>query len=192
MVNIEDFLEEYRLSFEEVLSCQRECGLRFILGELNTYLKPLYVNQPSVALQQAAYILATIYHETGKKMRPVREIRQNKTDTERRKRIRRLQDRYWYSGFYGRGYIQITWEDNYRKFGIDDDPERAMEPETAFRIAYVGMKTGMFTGLGLNDYIHSNKKDYYGARKIVNGLDKAKHIANIAHRFEKILVSCQD
>lgn len=46
-----------------------------------------------------------------------------------------------YNGFPGAGLIQLTWEDNYRKYmeatGVDviKDPERLKQPEDAFRSA---------------------------------------------------------
>jgi putative chitinase len=63
-----------------------------------------------------AYILATVKHETAGTYRSdSKEVRQGKTDTERRRKVRALQDRYWYSGYYGRSYPHLTWHDNYKK-----------------------------------------------------------------------------
>ena len=51
------------------------------------------------------------------------------------------------------------------------------------------MKEGWYTSKKLSDYINDNKKDYVGARRIVNGTDKAKEIADIAVVMERALRS---
>ncbi len=78
---------------------------------------------------------------------------------------------------------------NFRKFGIEDDPEDALDPQTAFNILTVGMFQGSFTGKKLKDYIDGNKEDYRSARKIINRLDKATLIESYAKDFEKILTA---
>lgn len=110
--------------------------------------------------------------------------------------------------YYGRGYVQITWEYNYRywarRLGIDliGNPDLAAKPEVAVKILIGGMKDGTFTGMSpngtylpgaakkLSDYINSSKTDYVGARNIVNGQDKARAIASDAKRYEKALSGC--
>ena len=49
------------------------------------------------------------------------------------------------------------------------------------------MKAGKFTGRDLSDYFTSTKSDYYNARKIINGLDKAVIIADIAKEIHYII-----
>ena len=83
--------------------------------------------------------------------------------------------------YYGRGFVQLTYLDNYRKmeiklreggFGDVDlvgDPDRALEPQIAAFALVVGMRDGMFTGRTLSTYIRSETDfDYIGARSIVN------------------------
>lgn len=60
--------------------------------------------------RKLAYILATAWHES--KLRPIKEIRCSSGQT-----CYELQNRYWSSGYYGRGFVQLTWKDNYEKFG---------------------------------------------------------------------------
>lgn len=141
------------------------------------------------SLPQVAYFLATIRHETGavrngvlQTYQPIREVR-GRPGT----RIRRIQDKYWGTGFYGRGYCQITHRANYAKFGIAETPEKALEPDTAYMIAARGMREGLFTGKKLSHYINDQEVDYHDARRIVNGLDKAELIAGYAQKFERIL-----
>lgn len=171
-------------------------------------------------LHQMSYVLATIYHETGVTMAPVKEILQISTNTSRRKAMKKRQARYL--PYYGRGYVQITWEANYQKMGkrlvkshweYDDvggvdflvtEPDMALQPDIAWDIISVGMREGLFTGKKLEDYIKnqpcfsvgkefkeiSGRCDYKGARRIVNGTDKAAKIAGYARKFEDILNSC--
>ena len=69
------------------------------------------------------------------------------------------------------------------------DPENAGDPAIAYAIMSYGMRTGMFTGRKLADYINPPKKDYVNARRIINGLDRAKTIGGCALDFEKILTA---
>jgi len=137
-------------------------------------------------IPQVSYAFATIAHETAWTFEPIKEYR-NKPGTKGRAN----QDRYWLSGFYGRGYVQLTWERNYKLFGIDKNPDKALEPDTAFEIMTVGMFEGVFTGKKITDYINTKKTDYAEARRVINGRDKALHIAKIALDFEDVLRDSQ-
>lgn len=163
-----------------------------------------------------AYILATAYHETGGKMVPVSELGLGKfyaygkwhSDS-------RGKDYCFTSGsrkeiyfkkdnpnlYYGRGIVQLTWLDNYKRMTeelrkrnlIKSDVDLVKEPELAndldisTNIIILGMVNGFFTGKKLEDYINNKKKDYIGARRVVNGKDRAEHIASICNKFEKAL-----
>ena len=133
---------------------------------------------------QAAYVLATAFWETNRTMKPVREAYWLSEEWRRRNL------RYW--PYYGRGYVQLTWRDNYKragaKFGVDlaGNPDKALEPEIAAKTLVVGSKEGWFTGKKLSDYING-KTDWIGARRIINGTDKAKEIAAIAADYDKAL-----
>ena len=100
--------------------------------------------------------------------------------------------------YYGRGFVQITWFDNYERFtkilnklgyNVDlvNNPDLALKPEIAALILIIGMKDGKFTGRDLSDYFTPTKSDYYNARKIINGLDKAVIIADIAKEIHYII-----
>ncbi len=89
--------------------------------------------------------------------------------------------------FRGRGLVQITGRTNYERFGIQDNPDLALDPTMAVEIIFAGMNRGIFTGKKLSHYINSTEVDYYNARRIVNGLDKAELIAGYAERFESII-----
>lgn len=131
---------------------------------------------------QLAYVLATAVGES--QMKPIKEIRARSGTS-----LRRLQDRYWGSGFYGRGYVQLTWDYNYKKFSsalgvnLTRNPNLALDPRYAAQIIVMGMKKGMFTGVGLSRFISGSKQDFKNARKIVNGLDKASTFAGYATKI---------
>lgn len=128
--------------------------------------------------RHVAYLLATTYHETGRTMLPIEE---------------RGSDAYLkskpYYPYIGRGYVQITWDTNYKKFskilGVDiyNNPLLALDPDLAAKIACKGMKDGLFTGKKLSDYFNDSKTDPINARKIINGLDRAEQIAGFYKKF---------
>jgi putative chitinase len=111
-----------------------------------------------------AYVLATVRWETGQTFQPVKEKRASK---DKNPRLWKIQNRYWSSGFFGRGYVQITWEKNYQKAGerlagtaftlasgdltveadtLVNQPELVLQPPIAYAIAARGMREGWFTG----------------------------------------------
>lgn len=99
----------------------------------------------------------------------------------------------WYAPYYGRGFVQITHKENYQKYskilGRDfvKDMEAVKEPTVAAFICVHGMKNGIFTGLKLSDYINGSKKDFVGARKIVNPDEPGAATAAYAEQWEKNL-----
>jgi putative chitinase len=130
-------------------------------------------------LRHQAYIIATAWHES--KLRPIVEKR-----ARRGTELRRLQDRYWYSGYYGRGFVQITWQANYRRFakllGVDliNYPDLSLHKEVAAKILVLGMRDGLFTGLKLSSFFYDRSYHWVSARAIVNSNDKAARIAGTA------------
>ncbi len=99
--------------------------------------------------------------------------------------------RYW--PWVGRGFVQLTWENNYKRaakelrVALDKDPTIALNPIVAAQVAVVGMKEGWFTGKKLSDYITIKRSDFRNARRIINGLDKASEIAAYAHQYDDAL-----
>lgn len=93
-----------------------------------------------------AYMLATTYHETDKKFKAIEEYGKGKG------RKYGATDPQTGKSYYGRGYVQLTWDYNYKKMGdlLDIDlyhkPELALQDEYATPILFVGMNRGMFTG----------------------------------------------
>ena len=80
----------------------------------------------------------------------------------------------------------MTWKVNAMKFGAKK-PGDLMTWPIALQAAFQGMVKGMFTGKKLSDYIFDGKCDYVGARRIINGQDKAKLIAGYARAFQYAL-----
>lgn len=130
---------------------------------------------------QKAYVLATTEWETARTFRPVKEAYW-RTENWRRENLR-------YFPYYGRGYVQLTWRTNYVKYGqilgIDlvANPDMALNPNVALFILCHGMARGMFTGHRLDRYLNGSKTDYYNARRVVNGLDKAREIEALAQKY---------
>lgn len=109
--------------------------------------------------------------------------------------------------YYGRGFVQITWQDNYRAMdealqlsgSLHLNPDRALETDIAYQIMSYGMVNGSFRGSNkrhvqgkglvgghaLGDYLGA-KDDYVGARNIINGGgDHGSDIAEYARLFER-------
>lgn len=152
---------------------------------------------------QCAYVLATAHHETAGTMKPVREAlassdakaKELLTKAWKAGKMRWVTRDYWSGGFFGRGYVQLTHKENYQKagdkLGIDLvwNPSKALEPNIAAEILVQGMRDGWFTGKKLADYITLTKSDYAGARRIVNGTDRADLIAGYAKTFNALLMA---
>jgi putative chitinase len=138
-------------------------------------------------IRHVSYILATIKHETADTFLPIEEYGKGKGRTYGKK------DPATGQAYYGRGYVQLTWKRNYqllgKEFGVDlvNKPSLALKPEIAWSITTHGMSEGVFTGKKLSDYISGAKCDYVSARKIINGTDRARLIADYAEDFERIL-----
>lgn len=135
--------------------------------------------------RKLAYMLATAWHESL--FKPISEIRAKEGTG-----LRKIQDRYWNTGFYGRGYVQLTFESNYRKFseliGADlvENPDLVLIPDNAAKILVIGMQTGAFTGVSLGTYF-GKETDWLNARRIVNGTDQKERIAEAAKKIHALL-----
>jgi predicted chitinase len=85
--------------------------------------------------------------------------------------------------------VQVTGRRNYEdwenRLGIDllSNPEQATIPSVAAKILVQGMRDGRFTTLSLNQFIVGDDRDFEGGRAIVNGRDRALHIARIADQY---------
>lgn len=141
-------------------------------------------------LDHAAHVLAEVHHETGGSMQPIKETvmpyhsDKNPSDATVIARLDRafasgqltwVKKPYWRNGWFGRGMIQLTFKENYRKLspivGVDlvKNPRMALVPSVSAKIAAEGCRQGLFTGKKLSDFNTPSGFDHYGARAIVNG-----------------------
>ncbi|MCY1241425.1 hypothetical protein D9M72_543230 [compost metagenome] len=77
--------------------------------------------------------------------------------------------------FYGRGFLQLTFEDNYqktgRRLGIDlvKAPDKALDPQVAGEVLVRAMLGGWYgSRKPLSFYINGKKIDWINARNNVN------------------------
>lgn len=130
---------------------------------------------------QVSYVLATVQWETAQTFRPVREAF--------------WLDEAWrqanlsYFPYYGRGYVQLTWRNNYHTYSdllkrdLVNNPDLALDPPSALFVLIHGFKTGTFTGRKITDYINAQQTDFINARRCINATDRAQEIAAIAQTF---------
>jgi hypothetical protein len=164
------------------------------VGNINIILRYWQTNFPNNIHTQLAYILATVRAEVGKKMEPVRETFAS-SDEEARIRLR---DKPYARpvpphghAYYGRGYVQLTWFENYKvqenKINVPlvEFPDLALVPENAIQILVNGMMAGDFNekSHGLSYYVNKQKTDFVQARQTVNLFNRADEIAGYARTF---------
>ena len=136
---------------------------------------------PGWDIRWLAYSLATTIHETASTMQPIEEYGKGKGMKYG------VPDPVTGETYYGRGFVQLTWKDNYEKMTPIVDPlfpsqpidlaknaSQALIPEFAAAIMYEGMERGMFRSddsgkQTYERYFDSNTDDPYGAREIING-----------------------
>ena len=217
-INVEEFLRIY-----EAEHVSFEAGTRPLDDESKNHLRVLLMGiiaayerykKGGCNIPYIAYMLATARHETAKYYSNMRKTIYFQPVTEsgafsyfnrydpvladtllRRQTAVRNGNTVEGDGytFRGRGYVQLTWKDNYRKvgdqYGIDlvSNPDRALEPEIAAFVTVYGMENGIFTGRKLSDYLNEDNEDYFNARRIINGTDQAERISGYALKFKSIL-----
>lgn len=185
-INNRQFFDEIRTSlFGGRMTQTQVSGINCLLDD------PLAVGMTA---PQIAYVLATVHHEVDKTFLPIEEYGRGKG--------KKYGSKIKYSGqryeapdklYYGRGLVQLTWYENYEKFGrilnlpLLQHPELLLQQDVSTKVTLIGMKRGLFTGVGLNNYINASKIDFKNARRIINVLDKADLIASYAEKYLKAL-----
>jgi hypothetical protein len=130
-----------------------------------------------------ANILAQVWHESAHTMQSIEEYGRGKG------RSYGAIDLATGFAYYGRGPIQLTWADNYKKMsaaaGVDlyRHPDQMLNLKIGYRVTVAGMLSGAFTGKKLSDYFNATTDNPIGARHIVNGSDRAELIAGYHKKF---------
>jgi predicted chitinase len=152
---------------------------------------------------QIAYIIATVGEESALGVKPIESSGHPYGSQQDINYFSLTSGGYIYRG---RGYIQITHDYNYTKFGqklglgnqLLYDPGLAKDPLIAAKIAVLGMRDDLIltpngSSQGLGFYINSatNHFDYRNARSIVQGgnftIESADKIENMARKYYQIL-----
>ncbi|WP_193222203.1 SH3 domain-containing protein [Alkalilimnicola sp. S0819] len=179
-VDRQRFLGHVRASFGSLRKSQVD-GINYLLSNIEKDTRPA-IKDKTVWMRQIAYLFSTVKHEVANTYQPITEY--SKTTCVR------------YQGgctYKGRGYVQLTHRSNYAKMspivGVDlvAYPKLALRPDIAYTVMSHGMYHGMFTGRRLGDYIKRGTTDYYNARRVVNGLDRASLLSGYARSFQTAL-----
>ena len=174
------FFEVMRAEFGALSQSQVD-GTEFLLD---------HGEERGTSLKQLAYILSTSWHETAATMQPIAEYGKGEGHD-----YGEPLPEYDNQCAYGRGYVQLTWAENYEKADKEcaldgsllDNFELALDGPIAAKIIFEGMSAGWFTGKKLDDYINPSLTDYYNARRIVNGTDKADLLRGYAETYQEAL-----
>lgn len=173
MINLDIFFRSVRKSvFHGSLTKGQVDGMERIVN----YWQTQWNKMP---LDEFSYLMATIAHETAYRMQPVKEM-----GGEAYLRSKR------YYPYFGVGLIQATWKRNWDRLGIKS-VEDGLQWPSALHAAFYGMAAGIYTGKKLADYIGHGQRDYVNARRIINGVDRAQDIANVANSFRAALIAAQ-
>jgi putative chitinase len=159
-------------------------------------------------ISYAAYALATAYRETASTMQPIKEYGgptyfTRMYDVAGARTALCIANGNTCAGdgprYCGRGYVQLTWKNNYAKAGkacgvdLVANPDKAMDPVIAAKIMRSGMVEGWFSGRKLADYLpaigEAAPAAFANARRIINGSDHADEIAGHAIEFQRALAA---
>ena len=141
-------------------------------------------------LRWLAYMFATTFHETARTMWPISEYGKGAGHDYGEK------DPETGQTYYGRGFVQLTWRDNYAratdKLGlignrdIEWHADMALDLEIASNVMFRGMAEGWFTGKRLDQYFSETADDPVNARAIINN-DVSKMGKTIAGYHQNFL-----
>ncbi|MGO4171540.1 peptidoglycan-binding protein [Bosea sp. TAF32] len=140
-----------------------------------------------------AYGLATARREVGAGMVPVREGF-SKNDAAARAYVAKHYPNKGYSKpagpwghvYYGRGYGQLTWFDNYDAEGVAADPDRALDPKFAAELLFKALLDGRWNGQGKGIAFYlptGGPDDLKNARRTVNITDHWQEVADFYRQF---------
>jgi putative chitinase len=196
MIDRDTFFNGVRASlFGGSLSQSQVDGMNYLLNIWEAYFEQ---PNPRDGNKWLSYCMATVFHETAQKMQPIEEYGKG--------------EGYAYGQpcgpynqvYYGRGHVQLTWEDNYKKgqdqlkknYGLDvqiwPKPELMLDDRPSALVLYDGMTIGWFTGVGLPKYFNATVEDPVNARRVVNGTDQASKIAGYYQKFKAAIVTAPE
>ena len=201
MISIDraEFFDGVRPIFGNKLSADQVAGMDAILDEWD--------RRKLMDLRWLADMLGTAKIETAHMMQPIKEyggpayftkmydITGARPDLARKMGNVRPGDGVKYCG---RGYVQLTWAKNYAHMtdllqaagiavDLEVNPDLALRDDIAAFVMFEGMIQGSFTKFRLDQFFNDTKTDFVGARRIINGLDRAQEIAAISTKFYSAL-----
>ncbi len=201
------FFDEYRHHFGGLTQPQVD-AVEFLLTSIEND-SAFWTGYQALAIpvDQAAYMLATVKHETADSFEPIDEhgseayFENGYGWTSRKGQRLGNSERGDGAKYHGRGFVQLTGKNNYvratkdvlanyptiagewetrtgQKFNLVAHPDQAKDRAIAYSIMSFGMRQGNFTGRKLADFFNANRQDPVRARQVINGLDRANVIAD--------------
>jgi hypothetical protein len=154
------------------------CNVRW--RNASDFLKMALDDERVTGVGTIAYMFGTIYAETA--------VKDLSPATEELIGAGNKSKGYVKDGFYGRGWVQLTYEDKYRRaskeLGKDfvKQPSLVLEPRNAYEILFRGMSEGWIevyrtsangavdrmVPIKLGDFVSDTKVDYGLARAVIN------------------------
>lgn len=164
----------------------KELCIEALTKEVKALCQKLDHNLPA----QWAYVMATIQHETFGAYYPVEEAGY----VSKKAQYNYLKKQRYYPHF-GRGYVQITWKNNYRAFtnllgksslgkelirnfplDLLRYPGQALNPQVSLLITVIGILQGRFRrNQFLARHVSVTQTNFIWARSCVNGTRPGKH-----------------
>src|SRR5580765_8676464 len=171
------FFDSIRASlFPNGMTQQQVDGFNYILAAWEK-------QYPAGDIRWIANCLGTTQWETGHTIQPIEEYGKGSGKSYG------VPDPETGQTYYGRGYVQLTWRENYQKMSaptgcdLDHEPHLALKPDIAAVIMFDGMEKGTFTGKKQADYFNPSVTDWTNARRIINGTDHASEIAGLSQDY---------
>lgn len=191
--------------FGDRISDRQVAGME---GIIKAFTDEVDEPDPDLRAKFLAYTLATAYHETARRMSPVRETLAS-SDKQAIKRLDRwarnngrTTNIYWRPepphghAYFGRGQVQLTWKRNYeassKDAGVDlvADPNKMLDPEISARVMIRGLLDGRWNAHGVGLMTYLRREDLQGARRTVNITDRWIEIAgHYAHFLGAIMTA---
>lgn len=207
---IATFSQDASLKNIEIAKFKVKFDEKFFKKNSNSYIEKwkemnkivgLIKNNTLIDVQTAAFILSTIYVETAIiNFKPAEEI---KYDGNKDRKYWQI-DPTTKKSYYGRGWVQLTHKENYKKIGdyigIDlvNNPENVLNEAVAYKILKLGIQNGWFETyrsslngdagkipIKIEDFYDNNGKlNYKLARAIINANVSNGCKKSATNRFE--------